>query len=619
MDNSPRHRYYRRRQELLAGRRRGLYVAAGIALIFLVFGLAAQQMTTNRSRSSAFSPTNTPAMSSMPPTIVASAMAIPSSTQPPAEQLLELPPATAQPQTPAPFFDEGRFVYEPGFYVPQLQAYLDSQPGQLKKLAFQVGDRRHSFAEVLIGQSSYFSVNPKVLLALLELQGQLLSTASPSSDQVGWAVGYRGENGIRRGLAAQVRWAVRQIQYAKRDYASYVPLTYHDNSSMPPPPSMSMSEYAIARVLAPTTTPDRLPDLLRRFLETYTRLFDDPRSPPQGWPLPSQPFLSRPMERTAQVTSFFDHNAPFLGQNGSILTYWGRAETDIAFAYDGHDGWDYAMQPPDLALAAAPGEVVFAGNADDNCATRAVVIDHGNGYRTLYWHLHRIDVTIGQRVERSQAVGVIGASGCATGPHLHFGVQFLGRNTDPYGWCGADPDPWSQHPSGSISIWLWIDRPSPCGKLGDGLVVVDTDSPGFAKGGSGWQSVTVGYNGGSLFVPSLRGVDSSQPWELRPLSLPAVAVWQPTLPAAGRYRILAYVPYALSGLEDAIDVRYRIRHSEGEAQVAVNGQVYANDWADLGTYLFRPEDHPSVVVSNFVETNQRSVWADAVIWVPVER
>lgn len=149
------------------------------------------------------------------------------------------------------------------------------------------------------------------------------------------------------------------------------------------------------------------------------------------------------MEGSFPVSSFFDHDTPFLQKNGSLLTYWGRAETDLTFAYDGHTGWDYAMQPPDKILAAAAGVVVFAGNSDDGCGSpaRAVIVDHGNGYRTLYWHLASIAVTIGQAVARGDALGVAGESGCAFGPHLHFQVQYLGRDVDPYGWCGAEPDP----------------------------------------------------------------------------------------------------------------------------------------------------------------------------------
>ena len=600
-------------------RRRMLLAAGGVALTIIILAAVALHRPTRRplAPAQALRPTGVAQMVREQPT-PATLPTTPQSAYAGPPTLA--PPQAAEPESPAaaPFFDDRRLIYEPGFYVPQLQAFLDSQPGPLKHLSFMVGDRQHTFAEVLVGQTSYYSINPKVILALLELQSQVLSTASPSADQIGWAMGYRGENGARRGLTAQVRWAVRQLNQGKRDYPQGLPLTFADGSSTPPPPGLGMSEYAVARALAPTTTPGELPALLQRFLETYLRLFEDPRVPPTDWPAPAAPFLTRPMERTAQVTSFFDHDAPFLSRNGSLLTYWGRAETDLAFAYDGHDGWDYALAPPDLALAAADGEVVFAGNADDNCATRAVIVDHGNGYRTLYWHLARVDVTLGQHVAHGQPVGVVGASGCAIGPHLHFGVQYLGRNTDPYGWCGGGPDPWQFHPAGTISTWLWADRPSPCAPPPPQAIVVDTDSPGFVKDGDGWQSVPVGYGGSALFVPSTRGFDVNQPWELRPLAMPAVAVWQPTLPAMGRYRVLAYVPYALSGLDDAIDVRYAIRFAGGEAEVIVDDRVYANDWADLGTYTFDPADSPSIAISNLVSAEQNSIWADAIMWIPAD-
>jgi murein DD-endopeptidase MepM/ murein hydrolase activator NlpD len=616
VDSSPRQRYRARRQSIQTRRRRLALVVGGVALLVLAIGLAYGRRAAQPPKQAA-EPTARATTAPRAPSSVAPEAPTPTAAED-APAAAPLGP-TAAPFGPAAFFDDRRLIYEPDFYAPQIQALLDEQPGPLKTVVFLVGDRRHSFAEALSGQASYYSVNPKVILALIELQSRLLSTASPAADQVGWALGYQGENGNKRGLQAQVRWAVKQILYAKRDYPQYAPLIYADNSSVPPPAGWSLSEYVVARTLAPTTSPDRLPGLLQSFLETYTRLFGDPRIPPEGWPAPSPPFLSRPIEHPAPVTSFFDHGGPFLMRNprAGIVTYWGRTETDLAFAYNGHDGWDYAAAPPDLALAAADGQVVFAGNADDNCNTRAVIVDHGNGYRTLYWHLARVDAAIGDRVARGQPVGMIGSSGCATGPHLHFGVQFLGRNTDPYGWCSAEPDPWAYNPAGSASSWLWIDRPSPCNPPWPGAVVVDTDSEGFAKEGDGWQSAPTGYGGSALFVPSLRGGDQA-PWDLRPLARPAIAVWRPALPAAGRYRVLAYVPYALSGLEDATEVRYRVRYSGGEADVLVNDSDAANDWVDLGTYAFDPNDKPSVALSNVVEAEQLGVWADAVIWLPAD-
>lgn len=614
MDSSPRQRYRARRRAVTDYRRRIALIAGGFLIFAVLLGLTlrsfrVQQMAVSDALRPTVARTHQPS-SAVPP----KGTRVPTATS-------SSDVATAIPVSPtaapAPFFDDQRFMYEPGFYAPQIQAFLDAQPGPLKRLSFPVGDQQHRFAEVLVGQSCYYSVNPKVLLALLEFQGGLLSSTAPTSEQFAWAMGFHGDNGNWRGTTAQVRWAVRQIFQAKRDFLQQMPLTFSDGSSMPPPSGMRLSEYAVARVLAPTMGPGALPGALRAFLETYMRLFDDPRVPPSDWPTPANPFLTRPMERNARVTSFFDHDVPLLNKSGSVLTYWGREETDIAFAYDGHDGWDYALAPPDMALAAAEGDVVFAGRADDNCATRAVIVDHRNGYRTLYWHLARVDVTIGDRVSRRQPVGVVGESGCARGPHLHFGVQFLGRNVDPYGWCGAVPDAWQQNPAGEVSTWLWVDRPSPCGAPPSDAVVVDTDSSGFARSGDGWQTVPVGYGGSALFVASDRGAEEGKPWDIRPLTTPAVAVWRPALPAAGRYRVLAYLPYALSGLDDATDVRYRIHYAGGEAEVVVDDQLGANDWVDLGTYVFSPDDLPFVSLSNIVGDEQRSVWADALIWLPV--
>lgn len=517
----------------------------------------------------------------------------------------------------ATIFDDRRLTYEPGFYALEIQAFLDSQPGPLKGIVVPVGDRQHTFAEALAGQATYYSVNPKIILALIELQSGLIGDPQPTADQFAWAVGFRGENGRRRGLQAQVRWAIKEMLYARRDYPQRLPLTFADGSTTTPPEDMSLAEYALARTLAPTTVPERLPALVERFRTTYARLFEDPRVSPTDWPSPSPPFLTRPIGKVVPVTSFFDHGGPFLMRNSKngVTTYWGRVETDPIFAYNGHDGWDYAAAPPQRALAAADGIVVFAGNADDGCATRAVVIDHENGYRTLYWHLHRVDVSIGERVRRSQPIGIIGNTGCSTGPHLHFGVQYLGRNVDPYGWCGEGDDPWEMHPAGSVSVWLWMDRPSPCDPPPEGSVAVDDGLPGFFAVGDGWTRTPTGYGGESLFIASIRGA-GGRPWKVRALNPPSVAVWRATLPAPGAYRVVAFIPYAVSRLGDATHVRYLVQHANGMTEVVVDAATHANDWAELGVYWF-DETGAEVVLTSAAEDGRLSVWADVIMWLPV--
>jgi murein DD-endopeptidase MepM/ murein hydrolase activator NlpD len=62
---------------------------------------------------------------------------------------------------------------------------------------------------------------------------------------------------------------------------------------------------------------------------------------------------------------------------------------------------------------------------------RLVAIDHGLGLYTLYFHLESAAVSPGDLVERGQTIGTVGATGRATGPHLHFGAHVAGARIDP--------------------------------------------------------------------------------------------------------------------------------------------------------------------------------------------
>lgn len=147
--------------------------------------------------------------------------------------------------------------------------------------------------------------------------------------------------------------------------------------------------------------------------------------------------------------------------------------------------------------------------------------------------------------------------------------------------------------------------------------MVDDTSSGFAKVGD-WHDIPIGYGSNAIFAPSVRGSVERQPWEVRPFDTPSVAVWQPQLPRAGRYRVLAYIPYYLNGLDDSQAVYYRVHHQQGETDVRMNNELQANGWADLGTYMFDPSAAPFVSLSTLAGDQGRSVWVDAVVWEPVE-
>ncbi|MGC4809683.1 M23 family metallopeptidase [Micromonospora sp. DT228] len=96
-----------------------------------------------------------------------------------------------------------------------------------------------------------------------------------------------------------------------------------------------------------------------------------------------------------------------------------------------HAGIDLALPSGTPIRAAAAGTVTQAGDAADGYGN-SVFIDHGNGYLTHYAHQSRIAVTVGQAVKAGQVIGYEGATGDATGPHLHFEVhQGMWNQIDP--------------------------------------------------------------------------------------------------------------------------------------------------------------------------------------------
>ncbi len=85
-----------------------------------------------------------------------------------------------------------------------------------------------------------------------------------------------------------------------------------------------------------------------------------------------------------------------------------------------HQGIDIATLLNDPIYSPAPGIVSYVGFKEDLGNT--LTIDHGGGITTLYGHLNRVSVKVGEIVKRGQTIGVVGMTGNTTGPHLHYEV-----------------------------------------------------------------------------------------------------------------------------------------------------------------------------------------------------
>ena len=94
-----------------------------------------------------------------------------------------------------------------------------------------------------------------------------------------------------------------------------------------------------------------------------------------------------------------------------------------------HPGLDIAVASGSYIRAAGGGSVVDVG--DDVVYGRFVVIDHGDGYATLYGHASETFVILGENVRERQVIALSGSTGRSTGPHLHFEVLVEGDPVDP--------------------------------------------------------------------------------------------------------------------------------------------------------------------------------------------
>jgi len=149
--------------------------------------------------------------------------------------------------------------------------------------------------------------------------------------------------------------------------------------------------------------------------EALARVQTDQQALARAWQTPSSMrYWSGPFQRPAP---------------GEVNGVFGRRRIINGQPRSPHTGQDLRAGLGDPVLASNAGQVVlvrdcfFSGNS--------VLVDHGLGLYSMYFHLSEVKVKEGEMVEKGQILGLVGMSGRATGPHLHWGFRLLGARVDP--------------------------------------------------------------------------------------------------------------------------------------------------------------------------------------------
>ena len=116
--------------------------------------------------------------------------------------------------------------------------------------------------------------------------------------------------------------------------------------------------------------------------------------------------------------------------NGEVTSHFGTRENPFSgYGAETHSGMDFRGNIGDAVKSTAKGRVSLASyhGGYGNC----IVIDHGYNLQTLYGHLSKINVKVGDEINIGQIIGEVGSTGRSTGPHLHYEVHFKGERINP--------------------------------------------------------------------------------------------------------------------------------------------------------------------------------------------
>ena len=96
-----------------------------------------------------------------------------------------------------------------------------------------------------------------------------------------------------------------------------------------------------------------------------------------------------------------------------------------------HSGIDFKAPIGTPVLATADGEVSISKNDKNQGHGKHIVLQHDDEFKTMYSHLSKLNVNVGDKIKKGDVIGLVGTTGVSTAPHLHYEVIKDGKKVDP--------------------------------------------------------------------------------------------------------------------------------------------------------------------------------------------
>ena len=349
-------------------------------------------------------------------------------------QILQIPSDRPNPSGSFKIIPDSELVFGPTTVGFDVTAYVKLKPGFLRAYSEDVDGELYTGPAIIEQVALDYSVNPRLLLALLEYKGGWLSNPTPSEEAIQYPMGYYDPN--RSGLARQLLFAANALNtgYYGWRHRGLESASFADGTPLVFAPDLNAGTVAVEFFLAQGSTQLQwqFDASEQGFFQTYLSLFGDPfraAVEPLVPPDLKQPAFNFPF--SSGETWFFTggpHGGYNSGSAWSAIDFAPPAPPDQLILEQG-----YCYISPGWVTAVAPGVIARSGNG-------YVILDldfDGNehtGWIAMYLHISSSEIiAAGTRVEAGDRLGHPSCEGgFSTATHLHFARRYNGE------WIPAD-------------------------------------------------------------------------------------------------------------------------------------------------------------------------------------